>query len=160
MVLPERISDILKEKMESLSHDARDLLMTAAVMGELFSLENLGFITGKNEGYLIDLLDEGLKRGVIFEGTGGVGEYCFVHRMMQTVFYNSLSGGKRSFFHRKVGEMIESIYEDKDEKLEELAYHFKKAGLDETALSYYLSCAKKAEDIFFIKRVSNYILKR
>jgi len=152
MVLPERISDILKEKMESLSHEARNLLMTASVIGEIFSLENLRFITEENEGYLIDLLDEGLKKGIIFEATGGTGEFCFAHRMMQTVFYNSLSGGRRSFFHRKVGEMLESFHKDKDEKLEELAYHFRNAGQDEKALSYYLSCAKKAEDVMVYQK--------
>jgi adenylate cyclase len=147
MVLPERISDILKDKIESLSEDVRNLLMTASVIGELFSVESLKDITGENEGYLIDLLDEALTKGVIVEVVDSIGEYRFIYRMMQRVLYSSLSSTRRGMIHRKIGEILEGSGEDVEEKNERLAYHFKRAGQYKKALKYYLLCAQEAERV-------------
>jgi len=158
MILPERISDILKGKIESLNAEARNLLMAASVVGEQFSLADLKYITGNNEGYLIDLLDSALKKSIIFEGTNDVGEYRFTYRILQNVFYNLLTKGKKSIIHRKVGEMLESLPNGKEENMEKLAYHFRNAGLNKKAFSYYLSYAEKTENIMaYQKAIEMYL---
>ena len=154
--IPLRISDILREKIETLTPDARDLLMTASVLGEVFTLMDLKFITGENEGYLVDLLDEGLKKGIILEGSGNVGEYRFLYRMMQKVFYNTLSSGRRSFIHRKISEMLEAQKENEENLLEKLAYHFRNAGLKGKAIQYYIKCAKKSENVMAYDKAIEY----
>jgi len=152
VVLPERVSDMLREKIELLSSESRKLLMTASVIGQSFSVENLRFLTGGNEGYLIDLLDEAIEKGIIVERKGEIGEYRFLYRMMQKVFYELQSVGMRALTHRKIGEMLELVHKDPEEWIEDLAYHFRNAGMDEKAFSYYHLCAQKAEEMMVYQK--------
>ncbi len=154
--LPEKISDLLKEKINLLSSESRKILMSASVIGEHFTLENLRYITGENEGYLIDLLDEALTKGIIVESKGEIGKYRFTYRMIRSVLYNLQSSGKRSLVHKKVGEMLELSQGDNEEFLENLANHFRNAGMEKKAFSYYLLCANKAERMMVYQKAISF----
>lgn len=66
-------------------------------------------------------------------------EYLFRHSMVQDAAYASLLESDRKRLHLAVGDAIERLYpERKTELAAILGYHFKEAGQDVRALSYFL----------------------
>jgi predicted ATPase len=65
-------------------------------------------------------------------------EYNFRHTLVQDAAYASLLESDRKRLHLAVGDAIESLYPDRRKELAAiLGYHFKEAGQDERALSYF-----------------------
>lgn len=72
-------------------------------------------------------------------------EYNFLHTLVQDAAYASLLESDRKRLHLAVGEAIESLYPDRRKELAAiLAYHFREAGQEVRALSYYLMAGDKA----------------
>ncbi len=66
-------------------------------------------------------------------------EYLFRHSMVQDAAYASLLESDRKRLHLAVGEAIENLYPDRKRELAAiLGNHFKQAGEDQRALSYFL----------------------
>jgi serine phosphatase RsbU (regulator of sigma subunit) len=66
-------------------------------------------------------------------------EYLFSHSMVQDAAYASLLESDRKRLHKAVGDAIENLYPDRKKELAAiLGYHFKEAGEDDHALSYFL----------------------
>jgi serine phosphatase RsbU (regulator of sigma subunit) len=72
-------------------------------------------------------------------------EYQFLHNLMQEAAYASLLDSDRKRLHLAVGDAIESLYPDRNNELAAiLGYHFKEAGQDARALSYFLLAGDEA----------------
>ncbi|TET25074.1 MAG: tetratricopeptide repeat protein, partial [Candidatus Cloacimonadota bacterium] len=156
--LPKKIAGVLADKIKTVHSDTKELLMTASVIGELFSLQQLMCITGEHEEKLLDLLNEGAKKGIIVSDSEMKGEYQFSYRILQRVLYDSLPLERKKNIHEKVADMLALLTEGRDENLEKLAFHYKRATTYEKALSYYLSGARKAvETVAYQKAIELYL---
>jgi serine phosphatase RsbU (regulator of sigma subunit) len=72
-------------------------------------------------------------------------EYLFRHSMVQDAAYASLLENDRKQLHLAVGNAIESLYPERRKELAAvLGYHFKEAGQDERALSYFIIAGDEA----------------
>jgi diguanylate cyclase (GGDEF)-like protein len=145
MDLPKRVADILRQKAEKLSEDCRGLLRIASVVGHVFTLERLAYLTEKQERQIMQEFEEAVEKGIIIESSDRKGEYRFSYRLMQRVLYKELPEDELCMLHQKAGEMLEAWYGRTKEQLEQRGFHFEKAGLYERALSYFLSSAQEAE---------------
>ncbi len=66
-------------------------------------------------------------------------EYNFLHTLVQDAAYASLLESDRKRLHLAVGDAIEMLYPDRRKELAALlGYHFREAGQEGRALSYYL----------------------
>ena len=76
-------------------------------------------------------------------------EYLFRHSMVQDAAYASLLESDRKRLHLAVGDAIERLYPDRKKELSAiLAYHFKEAGQDERALSYFITAGDEALAVY------------
>ena len=67
--------------------------------------------------------------------------YRFRHQLFQHYSYNRLDEVERSYLHAAVGEVLEQLYEGREEDMAgQLAHHFQRAGLLPKAI-YYLQIA-------------------
>jgi serine phosphatase RsbU (regulator of sigma subunit) len=72
-------------------------------------------------------------------------EYLFRHSLVQDAAYASLLESDRTRLHLSVAEAIESLYPDRKKELAAiLGYHFKEAGQEQRALSYFIIAGDEA----------------
>jgi serine phosphatase RsbU (regulator of sigma subunit)/tetratricopeptide (TPR) repeat protein len=72
-------------------------------------------------------------------------EYLFRHNLVQQAAYGSLLDADRKRLHLAVGQALEQIFCDRlDELAPALARHFREAGENEKALTYYTRAAETA----------------
>ncbi|HCL89722.1 MAG TPA: hypothetical protein DHW70_00110, partial [Candidatus Atribacteria bacterium] len=78
---------------------------------------------------------------------------------IQEIAYNSLLFKARRNLHNKIGAAMEEMYLSKiDEKVEELAYHFKNSNDKEKAVLYLNKAGDKAQSLYAFKNAVNYYL--
>jgi len=72
-------------------------------------------------------------------------EYFFEHDLTAEVAYDALLRSQRRRLHRRVGEAMESLYNDHTQELAPiLAHHFDRGGADERAYKYWTTAARSA----------------
>jgi eukaryotic-like serine/threonine-protein kinase len=125
MGLPESVREVIRRRFARLGERCRDVLTRAAVIGREFDtrvLEHVSDIAGDE---LLDVLDEALAARVIGEAPRSPGRYSFMHALIRETLTAELGATRRVRLHRKVGNVLESVYErDLEPHLAELAYHF------------------------------------
>jgi tetratricopeptide (TPR) repeat protein len=100
-----------------------------------------------NRERLDDELDELNRKGFVEIESEDQESYLFKHSVIQEVAYESLPFGLRHSLHRKIGEFIETTFEDSlDEQIDALAHHFFSGEDWSRALDYKLEAARHALD--------------
>ncbi len=134
--------DILIEaRVERLPLDQRDLVQTAAVIGNVISAEMLEVITGCAPDHpLIEALSE---QDLIFPGVQE-GTLRFKHGIARDVIYNSIGLRRKRTMHLEIATRLKKSVagQDANDVIEALAYHFSAGGRPEEAAQY----AEKAGD--------------
>ncbi|MBN2145665.1 MAG: diguanylate cyclase [Candidatus Aureabacteria bacterium] len=148
LALPEKIKDLILEQMEGLSDDIKNILQIASVIGNRFSFEFLKSISEKNEGYLLDILDEAVSHGILEEITDSKTEqYQFISPNIRRVLSLPLSQTRQRRLHLKIVEHAESeLTRGKCENPEFLFYHSLEARITDKAFRYGVESAVKNHD--------------
>lgn len=124
--VPEGARGLIRARLMSLDDDAQELLGVAAVLGREFDVGLLAEVTELPRDTVLDLLDQPVTGAVIEES--GVGRFRFTHVLLRETAYEDLKAGKRMRLHRRVAEVLESLYEDEElNHAQELAHHWFKA---------------------------------
>lgn len=152
--LPARVEGVIEERISRLEHGLRHLLAVASVEGEEFTAEVIGAVLGLDSGEVIDHLSHRLDkehRLVLAQGTRRVGgrrlsRYRFRHTLFEKHLYSGLDAVECAHLHERVGEELESLYEERcDEIAIPLAHHFAQAGELEKAIIYYEIAGDRAK---------------
>jgi tetratricopeptide (TPR) repeat protein len=148
--VPGSITEMLKGQADAIQEDKRQILAMASVIGSEFSFDLLMLLSLKNEGFLLDVMDEALKQRIIREiPHPGEDRYSFVNPLFQQVLYESINKRKRRNLHRKVGGFLEKYYFDQIEELYgDLSFQFHRSGDLLKALKYTVMAADKAAALF------------
>ena len=128
--LPEGIREVIGRRLGHLSERAHSILVTAAVIGREFSVDQLVAAEEDDESKheIADHLEEPLSARVVQEVSGEFGKYQFTHAMIQQVLREELSLTKRVRLHARISESLETLYEDDVEAhASELAFHYAQA---------------------------------
>jgi|GEM_PF-665207 len=126
ITIPTSIKDITSRKIEDLSKEEKKVLMFASLLGTEFNFQILEEVVDMDVIQLLDLIDSLKDQGLIEE----VGEdeeelYRFHHLQTKTVLYEEMGRSRKRVSHRKIGEILERIYEDElEEHYFELSRHF------------------------------------
>ncbi|RKZ02787.1 MAG: hypothetical protein DRQ04_03330 [Candidatus Hydrothermota bacterium] len=156
--IPPGIKDIILARIAPLRDITKRILRIASVIGEEIDFNVLLAVSGINEGFLFDVLDELLKLKILREDLKlGTEVYSFTHGKIRDVVYEDMPHSLRKTLHRKVGNTLEEITADVEQIAEELAHHFLQAREEEKALKYLLMSARKAEKLYaFENALSHY----
>lgn len=98
VVLPEALADVLRERIEGLSHAAQDLVKVAAVAGRRVSHSLLVAATGHPEPEVEAALREAIAAQVMVPEADGQ-SYRFRHALLQEAVYGDLLPGERTRLH-------------------------------------------------------------
>jgi DNA-binding CsgD family transcriptional regulator len=132
--IPRSLQDAVRQRMEHLSADARQVLELAAVAGRRFDFDLLRRITGHSELDLVRLLKELFGAQLVVEESAD--QYAFRHALTRQTLYANLLARERQALHRTIAEMLEQMRTAPTERLADLAYHYDAAGAWEQALTY------------------------
>jgi predicted ATPase len=112
--------------VDELSAASRELLTTAAVLGEGATIAALSAVSHQEMQPLLESLDEAISARLLVRS--GRGEYRFAQTLVRDVLYKRLSSVERGARHRAIAEALLAHYgEARDVHATELAHHFFRA---------------------------------
>ncbi len=124
--LPEQVTGAILARTQGLSEDCRRVLVLASFLGESFSLRSLGTTSNMDEDALLNLLEEGMRQGLLLSQGQG---FQFTHALIQHIFYNEPSVARRQRLHAQIARILERLYADRlDDHVLEIAHHLVRAG--------------------------------
>jgi class 3 adenylate cyclase/tetratricopeptide (TPR) repeat protein len=146
LAVPDSVKDLLLRRLARLGDGSRRALGVAAVAGREFELSVLERVLEVGSEELVDLLDGAVQGQVLAEEAGAIGRYRFAHPLIRETIYGDISVTRRALLHRRLGEAVESLYEDRlAEYARALAHHFHAAGDARKAFEYHRQAADQAE---------------
>jgi class 3 adenylate cyclase len=148
IALPESVREVIERRVERLDPQATELLRQAAVIGRVFNVELLAACSELTEGPLLDHLESAVAASLLSESTERVGEFRFVHALIDQTLYDGMGGTRRARMHLRVAEALEELYgDDPGEHLAELALHWRLAAVSvdtAKAADYALKAGQRA----------------
>ncbi len=153
-VIPKSIEDVVKRKLNELGDEAKEILTLSSVLGRV-DIDFLKETTDYNEGHIIGILEEALKKRILKEKDEDIE---FQDELTRDIIYTNYIGKiKRRYYHRKTALYLEKSYKDNlKEVCEELAFHFKKANNTEKYIKYTVMAADKAFSVYANHEAINY----
>jgi DNA-binding SARP family transcriptional activator len=122
---PERLRDVLRQRLSRLGAATGAVLELAAVAGPRFELRVLAAASQLDRTTLTAALAEAIRRGLIEELPGPLASYRFTHELVRRVVYDGVTGIERAQLHLQLGEALEQAYRaDTARVVSELAHHF------------------------------------
>ena len=140
--VPEGVREVIGHRLSALAPDAGDLMSAAAVVGVEFDAGVVAEVTGRTVDDVVDVLDEGVRRGLLVE-TDRLDRYRFAHALVRQTLVDELSLSRRVRLHGRVAVALEQ----RRAPAAELAHHFAGAaalGYAEQAVTYSARAAEEA----------------
>lgn len=142
--IPGRVEQLIIARIDRLSHSARTVVQTAAVIGQHFSEALLDAVAVIEEA-LRAALDELTSEGAIVPDAL-LGTYRFKHALVRDVIYESMLFAHRRDIHGRIAAAIEQEYADQlDTYRVVLAQHYRSAEQAERAFPYFFQAAQQAQ---------------
>ncbi|HKP57501.1 MAG TPA: AAA family ATPase [Polyangiales bacterium] len=113
--------DVLRVPLLALDPQARALLSTASVLGEVFELTLLTQVAELDIDSLLDRLDAALARGFVLAEAPN--RYRFQHALVRTILYDDVKPTERVATHRRAAQVL-SQFPDRDQHASEIAIHY------------------------------------
>jgi class 3 adenylate cyclase/tetratricopeptide (TPR) repeat protein len=153
--IPENLQAMLISRIDRLDGQSKRTLQIASVIGRHFQRRVLAHL-GANGQQLNDVLAR-LRRAELIVAADDQPEkaYMFRHELTREATYQTLLRRQRRRYHRRVGEVIESLYPERlNEEAHRLAYHFGQAGDKARALKYYELAGDQAARLYANKEAA------
>jgi serine/threonine protein kinase/tetratricopeptide (TPR) repeat protein len=146
-VLPEGVASAVADQLAGLPEPLRNLLETAAVIGEQLRVDVLGRALGVDEDELDELVDDAVARDLLTEvQLEGDADLRFRSATVRQVLYDCLGNRKRKRVHKAVIDaLVERDAAGKSERhAKVLAWHYRAVGDWQKTLRFGLLAANQA----------------
>jgi predicted ATPase len=158
--IPDTVQSIARARIDLLPVGLKEILYQASVLGKNIEMNLLQKITNLKVKVLLEAIKKLQKHEFVEEVEEGLQPYqyfTFSHSLIQEIAYNSLLFKARRNLHTKIGSVIEEMYLSKiDEKVEEIAHHFKNSDDNKKAIFYLNKAGDKAQSLYAFKNAMNY----
>jgi DNA-binding CsgD family transcriptional regulator len=101
--LPRRVHRLARRRLDDLSHRARHLLVTAAVLGSAFRLEDAAEMLGETPAMLLPAVDEAIGAAMM---TASADAFSFRHQLLRRAVNEMIPRPARQALHRQYGEIL------------------------------------------------------
>jgi class 3 adenylate cyclase/tetratricopeptide (TPR) repeat protein len=148
--IPDTVQAVIAARLDRLEREVRDVLQMAAVLGRNFQSRLLEYLCGLDSLMLTLYLATLEEFEFIRESRSEPEtEYAFRHPLSREVAYEGLLKKRRRELHRKAGEAVEELYQDRLEDFTELlAHQYAHSDNLEKALLWLKRAGRKAKDSF------------
>ncbi len=145
--IPQSLRLAIQTRIGRLASPAQEALTLAAVIGREFDFDILLHSSEhQDEDLLIEALESATRAQLIEEVKGkGAESYSFVHALIPTTLYESISGRRRKRAHARVADAIEKLFPT---DYESLAHHYSAADHSQKAVEYARRAARRAESLY------------
>ncbi|NOZ21320.1 MAG: diguanylate cyclase [Planctomycetes bacterium] len=159
---PDSLDDAILNHLRKLDPETADVVASAAVIGSNFRVDVLQDITGRNEGYTLEILDKAMRASVVAPFSGDPDdEIKFVSDRVRVVSYDDTPEETRKTLHAQVAESEERKHKDNPDRVAAmLAYHFRRADRQEKAKKYETRVRTRAQSIFNMSEAVTYTEKK
>jgi tetratricopeptide (TPR) repeat protein/KaiC/GvpD/RAD55 family RecA-like ATPase len=140
--IPDKIRDILLQRLSGLSHNYRKVLDAASIVGERFDPQLLASILAIDFADVLETLEAIGKTTSLVCCEGEL--YRFDHARSREAVYSEIAPPLKRVYHAKIGETLERVRKNGDLFSTDLAYHFAQAGNEEKAIKYSLEAGQQA----------------
>jgi len=126
--IPQSVREVVGRRLDQLSEPSNALLQIASVVGREFALGVVQAASELDGVSITEAIDEAVAARVVAEAARSLDRYTFSHALIRETLYEEIPTTRRVGLHRKIGEVLEMLYENAPEPhLAELAYHFLEA---------------------------------
>jgi predicted ATPase len=155
--LPERIKDVVMQRLERVLPDEWKILELGSVEGLAFQSETIGECLEIDRVQLLLMLQslEHQHRLIHFRE----GKYRFDHRQIQEVLYQGLSSERRHEYHRLIGTHMAETHADHSERIAAAARHLWAAEEYQKALPYLRRAGDKARMVYANEDANDFYTK-
>ena len=161
--IPDSVESVLLRNIQRYDQNILDFLSIAAIIGTKFSqklIQELNLFDSKTLSEILTTLTN--DRLLIKQEEFGAGKtfYEFANQSLQTSLYRRCKQGKRIFWHKAVGELLEKQNPDEvEESVFEITHHYLEAKQYDKAYKYALLSAERMERRFANQEVLGYLDK-
>ena len=146
LLIPQSVKEAIGSRLDRVSQNCNEVLRVCAILGKVFTFEELSAAAEQNEDTLLDALDEATTAQLITAGSGD--SFSFTHDKIREVLYEELNPIRRRRLHRHVAEGLKQNCERSQCAVEKLAHHYIQAGDHEQGLEYAKQAAAEAIRVF------------
>ena len=146
MLIPQSVKEAIGNRLDRVSENCNEVLRVCAILGKVFTFEELTAAAEQNEDTLLDALDEAAGAQLIAAGSGD--SFSFTHDKIREVLYEEMNPIRRRRLHRHVAEGLEQHCTRSQCAVEKLAYHYIQAGDHQRGLKYAKKAAAEAVRVF------------
>src|SRR6185369_11403687 len=93
MMIPQSVKEAIGHRLDRVSQNCNDVLRVSAILGKVFTFEELSATAEQNEDLLLDALDEATGAQLIAAGSGD--SFSFTHDKIREVLYEELNPIRR-----------------------------------------------------------------
>ncbi|MHB8132708.1 MAG: ABC transporter substrate-binding protein [Anaerolineaceae bacterium] len=163
--LSPQVEGVIAERIGRLTTKQLELLTTASVEGEQFTVQVLEQVHGIKRLHILHQLTRNLEKrhrlvqelGESWIGSQKLIRFRFTHALIQQYLYNQIGSTERSSLHQEIGHAMEEIYKgDTSLVAAPLARHFCEAGIKEKAIEYLLCAGDQAHSIYANQEALSY----
>src|ERR1043165_8307949 len=144
--IPQSVKEAIGNRLDRVSQDCNEVLRLAAILGKVFTFEELSATAEQSEDVLLDALDEAAGAQLIAAGSGD--SFSFTHDKIREVLYEELNPIRRRRLHRHVAEGLKQNCTRTTCAVEKLAHHYIQAGDHQQGLEYAKHAAAEALRVF------------
>ncbi len=145
--LPQTLRDLVLSRLAALSPAAQRVVRAVAVCDGPLPHRLLAAVLEQPEPELLDVLREGVDRGVVVVDAGGDG-YRLRHGLMTDVVNGDLLPGERIHLHRRYAVALEDTWARDLPGIDaRLAHHWQRAGDADRALAATVAAAESADRV-------------
>jgi tetratricopeptide (TPR) repeat protein len=146
LLIPQSVKEAIGNRLNRVSQPCNDVLRVCAILGKVFTFDELAAASQQSEDELLDALDEAVGAQLISASEGD--SFSFTHDKIREVLYEELNPIRRRRLHRLAAEGLEQNREVSYCAVEKLAHHYIQAGDHERGLEYAKRAAHEAERVF------------
>lgn len=153
--VPKRVEDVFARRLNALSDEEREIMQTAAIIGNKFDISILSTILQMQKIKLLKSL-QSINRGLkLLIGTEE--GFQFEHPLMRDILYNEMPPVLRKEYHRVIAEEMAKIYEpDYGAFIGDVAQHCRRGGLLKKAISLLHGAGNRSFRNHFYREASAY----
>lgn len=146
LLIPQSVKEAIGHRLDRVNQECNELLRLGAILGKVFTFDELSAAAQQTEDALLDALDEATNAQLIAPISGEA--FSFTHDKIREVLYEELNPIRRRRLHRQVAEGLERNRAKFCCGSEKLAHHYIQAGDLERGLRYAKQAAAEAQRVF------------
>lgn len=144
--LPQDVQTVLVARLDRLTHDVRQVVQTAAVLGREFEVQVLSHML-QNRQDIAQHVQEA-EKATVWAPLNEV-TYLFHHALLRDAAYAMQLETQLRALHLTAARSLETLYADNLTRYaEEIGYHYEEAGEVDTAVPYWRQAAQNSQQTY------------